>query len=100
VEKSKDDFPTPLGNPANPAGFPLSHSLSDYGRLTKTGHFNVEAAVDTCMAVPGPDLGQPKGWSGYGQMVFRCCGGSSRIAMVGAVQTKTSQDLTESWDVR
>ena len=38
VEKSKSDFPTPLGNPANPAGFPLSHSLGDCGRLTKTGH--------------------------------------------------------------
>jgi hypothetical protein len=35
VEKSKNDFPTPLGNPANPAGFPLSHSPDDYGRLTK-----------------------------------------------------------------
>ena len=39
MEKSKNDFPTQLGNPANPAGFPLSHSLGDYGRLTKTGHF-------------------------------------------------------------
>ena len=39
MEKSKNDFPTPLGNPANPAGFPLSHSLGDCGRLTKTGHF-------------------------------------------------------------
>jgi hypothetical protein len=39
MEKSKNDFPTELGNPANPAGFPLSHSLGDYGRLTKTGHF-------------------------------------------------------------
>jgi len=26
VESQKDDFPTPLGNPANGAGFPLSHS--------------------------------------------------------------------------
>jgi hypothetical protein len=24
VEKSENDFPTPLGNPAKPAGFPLS----------------------------------------------------------------------------
>ncbi len=39
MEKSKNDFPTQLGNPANPAGFPLSHSLGDYGRLTKTKHF-------------------------------------------------------------
>jgi hypothetical protein len=31
VEKSKNDFPTPLGNPANPAGFPLSHSHGDDG---------------------------------------------------------------------
>jgi hypothetical protein len=43
----KPDFPTSLGNPANPAGFPLSHSPDDYGRLmksnipfsTKRGHF-------------------------------------------------------------
>jgi hypothetical protein len=39
MEKSKTDFPTPLGNPANPAGFPLPHSLGDCGRFTKTGHF-------------------------------------------------------------
>ncbi len=39
MEKSKNDFPTQLGNPANPAGFPLSHSPGDCGRLTKTGHF-------------------------------------------------------------
>jgi len=41
-KSQKTDFPTPLGNPANPAnpaGFPLSHSLGDCGRLTKTGHF-------------------------------------------------------------
>ena len=38
VEKSKNDFPTPLGNPANPAGFPLSHSPGGYGRLTKIEH--------------------------------------------------------------
>jgi len=36
VEKSNNDFPTPLGNPANPAGFPLSHSLDDYGTVTET----------------------------------------------------------------
>jgi len=35
VGKSKNYFPAPLGNPANPAGFPLSHSLGDYGKLTK-----------------------------------------------------------------
>ena len=39
-KSQKTDFPTPLGNPANPAGFPLSHSLGDCGRLTKTGHFS------------------------------------------------------------
>ena len=38
-KSQKSDFPTPLGNPANPAGFPLSHSLGDCGRLTKAGHF-------------------------------------------------------------
>ena len=27
--KTKDRFSTPLGNPADPAGFPLSHSLDD-----------------------------------------------------------------------
>jgi hypothetical protein len=31
------DFPSPLGNPANPAGFPLSHSPDDYGRVFKSG---------------------------------------------------------------
>jgi hypothetical protein len=41
VEKSKNDFPTPLGNPANPAGFPLCHSLGDYGRLTKKRTFHL-----------------------------------------------------------
>jgi transposase len=30
----KPDFPTLLGNPANPAGFPLSHSSDGCGRLT------------------------------------------------------------------
>jgi hypothetical protein len=38
-KSQKTDFPTPLGNPANPAGFPLSHSLGGGGRFTKTGHF-------------------------------------------------------------
>src|SRR6266513_2031491 len=45
----KADFPTPLGNPANPAGFPLSHSPDccwltmkpDISRATKSGHFNL-----------------------------------------------------------
>jgi hypothetical protein len=40
VEKSKNDFPTPLGNPANPAGFPLSHSLGDCERLTKNRYIS------------------------------------------------------------
>src|SRR5205807_320337 len=45
----KADFPTSLGNPANPAGFPLSHSPDrcwltmkpDISRATKSGHFNL-----------------------------------------------------------
>jgi len=37
-KSQKADFPTTLGNPANPAGFPLSHSPDDYGRLTKIEH--------------------------------------------------------------
>jgi hypothetical protein len=37
-KSQKADFPTPLGNPANPAGFPLSHSLGGSGRLTKIEH--------------------------------------------------------------
>src|SRR6266567_6860070 len=48
-EKSKTDFPSPLGNPANYAGFPLSHSLDggwftlkpDISCANKTGHFNL-----------------------------------------------------------
>ncbi|HYL15208.1 MAG TPA: hypothetical protein VEV41_19375 [Terriglobales bacterium] len=35
----KPDSSTALGNPAEYAGFPLSHSLGGCGRLTKTGHF-------------------------------------------------------------
>ena len=31
------DFPSPLGNPANPAGLPLSHSPDNYGRVFKSG---------------------------------------------------------------
>jgi hypothetical protein len=51
----KTDFPTPLGNPAKCAGFPLSHNLG-YGWLiqkpdrscaTKTGHFNLLRTVTT-----------------------------------------------------
>jgi hypothetical protein len=37
-KSQKADFPTTLGNPANPAGFPLSHRPDDYGRLTKIEH--------------------------------------------------------------
>jgi hypothetical protein len=37
-KSQKSDFPTSLGNPANPAGFPLSHSPGGYGRLTKIEH--------------------------------------------------------------
>ena len=51
VEKSKNDFPTPLGNPANPAGFPLSHSLGDYGRLTKNRTFHLLREGDTSNVV-------------------------------------------------
>jgi hypothetical protein len=48
VEKSKNDFPTPLGNPANPRGiptFPQPRRLRDFNykpdiSLTKKrGHF-------------------------------------------------------------
>jgi len=43
-EKSKTDFPALLGNPANPAGFPLSHSfgcrcLHDEHLSNNWGHF-------------------------------------------------------------
>src|ERR1700721_1760490 len=51
VEKSKNDFPTPLGNPANPAGFPLSPSLGDYGRLTKNRTFHLLRKGDTSNVV-------------------------------------------------
>ena len=51
VEKSKNDFPTPLGNPANPAGFPLSHSLGDYGRLTENRTFHLLRKGDTSNVV-------------------------------------------------
>jgi hypothetical protein len=34
----KADFPTSLGNPAKGAGFPLSHSPDDYGRVTNYEH--------------------------------------------------------------
>ena len=51
VEKSKNDFPTPLGNPANPAGFPLSHSLGDYGKLTKNRTFHLLRKGDTSNVV-------------------------------------------------
>src|SRR5215469_10265554 len=46
----KADFPTTLGNPANKAGFPLSHSYDDGGYMntkpdiscaTKSGHFHL-----------------------------------------------------------
>jgi hypothetical protein len=51
VEKSKTDFPTPLGNPANPAGFPLSHSLGDCGRLTNNRTFHLLRKGDTSNVV-------------------------------------------------
>jgi hypothetical protein len=38
-KSQKADFPTPLGNPANPAGFPLSHSPGGYGRVTKIENY-------------------------------------------------------------
>ncbi len=54
----QQDFPTPLGNPANLAGFPLSHSsggddlLSQDGRENqnpnRTGHLLRKAAILTC----------------------------------------------------
>ena len=40
-KSQKADFPTPLGNPANPAGFPLSHSLGDCERFTKNRTFHL-----------------------------------------------------------
>ena len=48
-KSQKADFPTSLGNPANCAGFPLSHShygcwlnlKPDISLATKTGHFNL-----------------------------------------------------------
>src|SRR5215472_8463064 len=48
-KSQKTDFPTSLGNPANGAGFPLSHSYYGYwlnlkpdiSLATKTGHFNL-----------------------------------------------------------
>jgi hypothetical protein len=37
-KSQKADFPTPLGNPANPRDSHLSHSPGGYGRLTKIEH--------------------------------------------------------------
>jgi hypothetical protein len=34
-----DDFPTPLANPANNAGFALYHRLYGYWLIYQTGHF-------------------------------------------------------------
>ena len=51
VEKSKNDFPPPLGNPANPAGFPLSHSLDDCERLTNNRTFHLLRKGDTSNVV-------------------------------------------------
>ena len=51
MEKSKNDFPTQLGNPANPGGFPLSHSLGDSGRLTKNRTFHLLRKGDTSNVV-------------------------------------------------
>ena len=52
-KSQKADFPTSLGNPANCAGFPLSHShygcwlnlKPDISLATKTGHFNLLPTV-------------------------------------------------------
>jgi hypothetical protein len=38
-KSQKTTFPPRLEIPQTPAGFPLSHSLDDCGRLTKTGYF-------------------------------------------------------------
>src|SRR5260370_40074000 len=51
VEKSKNDFPTPLGKPPNPAGFPLYCSLGDSGRLTKNRTFHLLRKGDTSNVV-------------------------------------------------
>jgi hypothetical protein len=55
----KADFPTSLGNPANPAGFPLSHSPDccwltlepDISCAKKTGHFNLLRTVKQSVEV-------------------------------------------------
>jgi hypothetical protein len=47
----KADFPTTLGNPANPAGFPLSHSPDHYGRFTKNRTFPFLRKGDTSNVV-------------------------------------------------
>src|SRR6202008_2349984 len=62
----KADFPTPLGNPANPAGFPLSHSPDccwlamkpDISGATKSGHFNLlrTKSVSLRFRFPSSDL--------------------------------------------
>jgi len=51
LEKSNNDFPTPLGNPANPPGFPLSHSLDDCGHFTKNRTFHLLRKGDTSNVV-------------------------------------------------
>jgi hypothetical protein len=38
-KSQKDDFPTPLANPAHNAGFALSHRLYGYWLTYETGHF-------------------------------------------------------------
>jgi hypothetical protein len=40
-KSQKTTFPPSLEIPQTPAGFPLSHSLGDCGRLTKTGTFHL-----------------------------------------------------------
>jgi hypothetical protein len=39
VESQKDDFLTTLANPANNAGFALSHRRDGYWMIYQTGHF-------------------------------------------------------------
>src|ERR1700685_273711 len=51
VEKSKNDFPTPLGNTANPRGIPTFHSLGDCGTLTTNRTFHLLRKGDTSNVV-------------------------------------------------
>src|SRR6266851_387103 len=51
TSSTKNDGATGCGKAANPAGFPLSHSPDDYGRVTKTGHSSWLRKGDTSNVV-------------------------------------------------